>query len=112
MIRREYKPGEPVVYRVTKCTPHPGPRAEDIHPAPRGENYTYQVDKFWVVEEVLPGGKLRLRTRQGKEHEIDAHDPRLHHATWWERLLYRQRFPKPRSDNGASGTTTANGSWS
>ncbi len=94
MAETRYKMGEPVVFRVTKCSSHPGPRAESIHPAPRGENYTYEVDKYWTVKEILADGTLRICTRRGKEHLIDPADPKLRPARWWERLFYRSAFPK------------------
>ena len=93
--RRTFHPGDPVVYRATKFSAHPGPRAEDIAPSEHGEQYSYLVDKYWVVEEVLPDGQLRLRTRRGKQHILPAADPRLRHANWWERLMRRGRFPQP-----------------
>ena len=89
-----YKPGDPVVYRVNKNTARPGPRAEQIDPSPHGETYRYQVDKFWVVAEVLDNGDLLLRTRRGKNHCLNATNENLRHATWWERIKYAGRFPR------------------
>jgi hypothetical protein len=87
------EPGNPVVYRVRKCTSRPGPRAKQIQPAKRGDFYSYVVDKFWIVERVLDGGKLLLKTRRGKMHVVNADDTNLHLAHWWERIAHRQRFP-------------------
>lgn len=94
MRRRPFRPGDTVVFRMTKISTRPGPRAEEIHPAPHGEWYTYKVDKFWVVVEAHDDGKLLVQTRRGKQHLIDADSPQLRHARWWERLLFGQRFPK------------------
>lgn len=91
--RRNFSPGEPVFYRVTKRSPHPGPRATDVAPEPRGEDYSYHVDKFWVVSEVRPDDQLLLKTRRGKEHVVRADSPFLRRARWWEKILYRHRFP-------------------
>ena len=88
-----YKPGDPVVYRAIKNTSRPGPRAECINPSPRGETYQYQVNKLWVVAEVLDNGDLLLRTRRGKSHRLAAANENLRHATWWERIKYAGRFP-------------------
>jgi hypothetical protein len=90
---QRYKPGALVIYRVAKFSTHPGPRAKDIAPAPKGETYSYEVDKFWVVADSGRDGKVRLRTRRGKEHVVDSDDPRLRPARWWERLMYKSRFP-------------------
>jgi hypothetical protein len=94
MPKKDFQPGDPVVYRKTKFSRRPGPRAENIHPAAEGDDYMYLVDKFWVVVELCDDGKLLLRTRGGKEHQIDRNDPCLRHPSWWERLVYHRRFPR------------------
>lgn len=95
MWRATLKPGDPVIYTMPKQSTAPGPRAQNIVPAPRGDTYVYHVEKFWVVDEVRDDGKVLLRTRRGKSHLIDMNDPRLRRPRWWERLLYRHRFPSP-----------------
>ena len=45
----DYHPGDWVIFRKEKHSTSPGPRAENIHAAPKGDDYYYQVDKFWVV---------------------------------------------------------------
>ncbi len=72
--------------------PHPGPRASHVHASPKGEDYSYVVDKFWIVEQVLGDGRLMIRTRRGKHHTISADDPNLRAANWLDRLLWRERF--------------------
>jgi hypothetical protein len=98
MLRRKFQPGDPVVYRKAKHSTCPGPRAESIDPAPRGEDYTYEVDKYWIVVEIREDKKVLLRTRRGKDHLVDANSPSLRRANWWERLLYRNRFPSLSND--------------
>ncbi len=88
-----FTPGDPVIYRVTKHSPCPGPRAKGVSPSRSGEDYSYQVDKFWVVDQVLEGGQLLIRTRRGKTRVIDANDYNLRAPRWWESLLYRRQFP-------------------
>ncbi len=94
MRRRQYRRGDPVIFRVTKSSYRPGPRARNIHPAPNGESYSYAVDKFWTVVVELGNDMLLLQTRRGKTHRIHARDPQLRHATWWERVRYGARFPQ------------------
>jgi len=94
MQRRRYVAGEPVIYRKQKHSTAPGPRAKAIEPAPHGEDYSYIVDKFWVVVECPATDRVLLSTRRGKQHVVAASDPNLRPARWWERLLYRDRFPK------------------
>lgn len=94
MGKARYQPGDPVIYRMPKHSTRPGPRAIHVDPAPRGEMYTYEVDKFWVVAEVQHEGKqLLLRTRRGKEHVVDCDDPHLRRPGWIEWFMYRRRFP-------------------
>jgi hypothetical protein len=87
-----YRAGDWVVYRKAKYGPHPGPRAHGVRPSSKGDQYSYTVDKYWVVEEVLPDGRLVLRTRRGKRHEMSSTDPDLRPASWYHRLLLRSRF--------------------
>ncbi|MCA9268725.1 MAG: hypothetical protein KDA41_09655 [Planctomycetales bacterium] len=91
-MRMRFTPGDWVVYRKTKYSTHPGPRAQNVNASQHGEKYSYTVDKFWIVSDVLEDGRVVLHTRRGKEHVVDADDPLLHRARWWERMLYRQRF--------------------
>jgi hypothetical protein len=86
------EPGDWVIFRKTKHSEHPGPRASNVAPAPFGEGYSYTIDKYWVVQEVLADGALRLRTRRGKEHIVAPNDPRLRRANLFQRLFYRSRF--------------------
>jgi hypothetical protein len=95
-----FRVGDVVVYRKQKSSVHPGPHARDIQPAPRGDSYSYSIDKFWRVIAVQPPNILVVRTRRGKQHQIAADDPALRHAHWWEWLLFRHRFPPA---GGASG---------
>lgn len=93
MRSQKYREGDRVVYCLTKRSATPGPRAKNIDPEVHGDAYTYRVDKYWVVADVLDGDRLLLQTRRGKTHEITASDPNLRHANWWERILRHHRFP-------------------
>lgn len=92
-MRLDYHPGDHVIFVVSKISTDPGPRAHDIHPAPFGETYQYTVDKYWTVRNVTADGIVELITRRGKIHQVLADDPRLRPARWWERWIYRDRFP-------------------
>ncbi|MCA8943405.1 MAG: hypothetical protein KDB80_12650, partial [Planctomycetes bacterium] len=76
-----------------KCTTRPGPRARSVSPARHGDHYSYVVDKLWIVGEVRTDGRLALVTRRGKRHVVSKDDPRLRKPNWWERILFRRRFP-------------------
>lgn len=88
----KFRPGDWVIYRKTKHSEHPGPRAENISPARFGEGYSYTVDKFWIVRDVCEDGTLLVLTRRGKRHTVRADDICLRRANLLQRLLYRSRF--------------------
>jgi hypothetical protein len=89
----QFQAGDYVVYQKSKFSVHPGPHAKGISPAPNGDSYSYNVDKFWRVVAVQPDGKFVVCTRRGKQHTLAADDPALRRAYWWERYLLRRRFP-------------------
>lgn len=90
-----YRIGDRVVYTLDKYTDSPGRRAKNVFPAPYGESYQYQVDKYWLVLDVQPDGHVVLQTRRGKLHVVAVDDPRLRKASWFERLWRGHRFPAP-----------------
>ena len=93
MTKSNFQPGDMVIYRKTKHSRQPGPRAENIQPAVHGETYAYTVDKYWLVDEVLSDGRIIATTRRGKRNTLRADDPMLQRANWLQRLWYRSRFP-------------------
>ena len=86
--------GDCIIYRLTKYSSSPGRRARNVHPERKGECYTYQVDKFWVVDKVNADGTLQVATRRGKRRVLDSDDSMLRKANWWERIVHSRRFPK------------------
>lgn len=92
MLHSNWKVGDWAVYRKSKQSPHPGRRAIQVKASQKGELYNYVVDKFWVVDAVLPGDRLVLRTARGKTHIIEQSDPNLRKPGWIQRLLWRERF--------------------
>jgi hypothetical protein len=95
VIKRRFSPGDIVIYRKLKCTTHPGPRATHVTPAPRGEDYVYHVDKFWIVVEEQDDETLVVLTRRGKRHCVRRDDPKLRRPSLWERIRYGYQFPRP-----------------
>lgn len=85
--------GQRVVFAKDKYGEMPGERAQQISASPKGDAYSYIVEKYWVVDEVMDGGVLLLRTRKGKLHHIHQEDPGLRLPTLWERLFLAGRFP-------------------
>jgi hypothetical protein len=92
-MRTDFKLGDYVIYRKQKHSVRPGPNAKRIYPAPYGDDYSYKVDKFWMVIAVQPNDEITVCTRRGKQLTLNTDDPALRRAYWWERLLFRHRFP-------------------
>tara|TARA_R110002049_G_scaffold185580_3_gene353809 strand:- start:33179 stop:33499 length:321 start_codon:yes stop_codon:yes gene_type:complete len=91
-MKPDWNPGDWAVYRKSKRSTVPGRRACRVTANPKGETYNYVVDKFWVVESVLPGGRLLMRTAGGKSHTIDLSDPNLRRPSLLQRFIWRERF--------------------
>jgi len=91
-MNRIFRPGDLVVYRKSKHSQCPGPRAANIQPAAHGDSYNYTVDKYWIVKEVHEDGTITASTRRGKEHSLNTDDPLLRRANILQRLLHRARF--------------------
>lgn len=92
MAHDNFRPGDPVIFRKTKRSERPGSRAKNVHPATKGEQYVYEVDKFWVVAEVHDD-RLVLMTRRGKRHVVDRQNRALRRPSLIQRWMYRDRFP-------------------
>jgi hypothetical protein len=90
---RNPKVGEKVVFAKEKHSGRPGHRAQDVSASAKGDNYSYIVEKYWVILEVREDGNLLLATRRGKKHELPADHPNLRPASFFERFLLRRRFP-------------------
>lgn len=95
MKRRRLQIGDLVIFHKEKVSERPGPRATEVQPAARGDQYSYRVPKFWRVVETR-GDSVVLMTRTGKHHIVSASNDSLRHATWWERWRHRRRFPDQR----------------
>lgn len=107
MFRKTFQPGDRIVYRKTKHSRQPGPRAEAIVPAQRGDDYAYCVDKYWIVRDLTDENQLRVITRTGKTHLLDSNDPNLRHANLWERWFLSERFPEMDADRQADVSSGA-----
>lgn len=107
MSGKPFRKGDLVVYRKTKHSPHPGPRAQNVIPATAGDDYAYLVDKYWIVADVTSDKKLVVKTRTGKTHTLEPDDPNLRHARIWERWFLGRRFPGTTSSTTAESASTS-----
>ena len=93
LFRGGMEPGDFLIYRKSKVSPRPGPRARNVHPSDKGDDYYYEVDKYWTVSNVLEDGRLVAVTRTGKQVYLTPEDENLRKAGWIERFRHRRRFP-------------------
>ena len=91
-MRKDWAQGDWVVYRKSKRSSSPGPRAAHVNASSKGESYTYTVDKFWVVDRLLPDGQILLRTSTGKTNVLMSDDPNLRRAGILQRFFWRSKF--------------------
>ena len=75
-----FKPGDWVIYRKPKFSLRPGPHARDVYPTPRGDYYSYRVDKYWTVVAVEADQLIVVCTRRGKQLTLTLDDPALRPA--------------------------------
>jgi hypothetical protein len=94
LLQRRFRAGDHVVYRMQKFSNNPGPRAENVDPAARGEGYRYSVSKLWTVVGVGSDGDVEVVTPGGKRHTLSASDPNLRRAGWMTELLLKLRYNK------------------
>jgi hypothetical protein len=91
--RGHLHPGDCLIYRKSKVSPRPGPRARNVQPSEKGDDYYYEVDKFWALSDVLDDGRLVAVTRTGKRVFLTPEDDRIRKAGPVARMVYRGRFP-------------------
>ncbi|TCD48082.1 hypothetical protein [Chlorobium sp. N1] len=85
--------GDTIVYHKPKSSFSPGPRARQVYPLARGEEYHYVVDKFWTVTAINEDGTVDVVTRTGKTHHLKADDPNISKTGLIDHLMHRKRFP-------------------
>jgi hypothetical protein len=93
LFHAHLEPGDFLIYRKPKVSPHPGPRARNVHASEKGDDYYYDVDKYWTVADVLDDGRLVAVTRTGKQVYLTLGDEKLRKPGLIERFRYRSRFP-------------------
>jgi hypothetical protein len=99
---RHFAAGDRVVYRKTKVSTRPGPRARDVHAAEHGDDYSYNVDKYWIVTGEVDDDTIEVMTRRGKIYRVPVDDPNLRKANTLEEIFRSSRFPKhPETKAGA-----------
>lgn len=84
--------GDFIIVRKWKSSPHPSPRAQNVHPSQYGEAYYYGIDKFWKVVEVIDEHTIEIETRRGKRLRLETDDLQLRKAGFLDKLLNGKRF--------------------
>jgi hypothetical protein len=84
-----------ILYHDQESSDHPEPGARDISPAPRGDAYSYLIDRLWRVKRVNPDGSIEATGPKGHVHHLDAHDPHIEKAGWLRRRRLRRKLGNP-----------------
>jgi hypothetical protein len=92
LLHQGLQPGDFLIYRKPKVSCRPGPRARNIEASEKGDDYYYEVDKYWTVADVRDDELIAI-TRTGKHVHLQPHDVHLRKAGLVARILHRNRFP-------------------
>jgi hypothetical protein len=92
-----FRVGDRVIFSLHRQDARPGRGAKTVRPEPNGEGYLYLVDNLWLVAETR-GAHVVVQTGRGRIHRLNATDARLHLAPWWQRLIFRNRWPREQRD--------------
>lgn len=92
LYRHGIEPGDFLIYRKSKVSQRPGPRARNVQASERGDDYYYEVDKYWTVADVRDDELIAV-TRTGKQVHLQPQDEHLRKAGLLDRVLHHSRFP-------------------
>ena len=54
--------------------------------------YSYGIDKYWKVVEVVDDQTIEIETRRGKRHRIEKNPSIMRKAGFLDKLLHKDRF--------------------
>ena len=89
-----YKVGDFIVFRKWKSSTHPSPRAKETYPSKHGDTYTYGIDKYWKVVEIIDGDTIEVETRRGKRHRLSLKTAKFRKMNFLDRWLMGREFSK------------------
>jgi hypothetical protein len=97
---KNYSVNDWILYREQESSDHPEPGAHDISPAPRGDAYSYLVDRLWRVTRVNRDGSLEATGSNGRVHRLPPHDRHIEKVGWLRRRLLGRRLGRPSGNRG------------
>ncbi|MEE9233773.1 MAG: hypothetical protein V3U07_09955 [Nitrospirales bacterium] len=86
------KVGDFIIFRKWKSSTSPSPQAKNTYPSQSGEMYSYGIDKYWTVVEVVDDQTIEIETRRGKRHRIEKNPSIMRKAGFLDKLLHKDRF--------------------
>jgi hypothetical protein len=86
---------ERILFDEQVTSDHPEKGAFDVHPAKRGDSYTYRVKRVWEVKRVHADGSFEAVGPHGNQHHVSANDPHVHIPSWTQRNAERLRKLTP-----------------
>jgi hypothetical protein len=91
---RKFSRGDCVIFDEVPQTASIESRSGGELDSATGEESAYIVQHYMTVRESSQKGTVVLQTKSGKMHVTLNTNPNLRRARWWERVLYRDRFPQ------------------
>ena len=86
------KVGDFIIVQKWKASTHPSLRAKETFPSRNGEMYSYRIDKFWKVVQIVDDKTIEVETRRGKRYRLEKNGFKGRKAGFFDRLFYRDRF--------------------
>ena len=90
----KYKVGDFIVFKKWKASTNPSPRAKDTFPSPHGDYYTYRIDKYWKVVDIIDADTIEVETRRGKRHRISVKTENVRKMNFLDKWLMRRQMAK------------------
>lgn len=90
----KYKIGDFIVFQKWKTSTNPSLHAKDTYPSQHGELYTYRIDKYWKVVEIIDANTIEVETRRGKRHQLSLKTTNFRKMNWIDRWLMRRQLSK------------------
>jgi len=90
----KYKVGDWIVFRKWKASTNPSPRAKDMYPSQHGDMYTYGIDKYWKVVEIIDEDEIEVETKRGKRHRLSINTTKFRKMNFLDRWLMKRQLSK------------------
>ena len=95
-MKKKVSVNDRILFDEQVTSDHPDKGAHDIHPAKRGDSYTYRVNRVWEVKRVHADGSFEAVGPHGKMHHVCANDSHVHKLSWIQKRTDHIRELNPK----------------